>query len=114
MLSFLFLIAVGTFLLMLPISTTIPGHASFMDAVFTATSATCVTGLVMGDTWSLWSGFGQAVILILIEIGGLGFMSAASLAFFTFRKKMSIQSQMVMAEAIGVSNLGDKIGRAHV
>lgn len=66
MLSFLFLIAVGTFLLMLPISTTIPGHASFMDAVFTATSATCVTGLVVQDTSLYWSLFGQAVILLLI------------------------------------------------
>ena len=105
--TFLVLILIGACLLTLPAASRTGRRQDFLTALFTATSATCVTGLVMGDTWSMWSGFGQAVILCLIEIGGLGFMSAASLAFFTFRKKMSIQSQMVMAEAIGVNNMGD-------
>ena len=105
--TFLVLILIGTAILSLPIASRTGKRQDFLTALFTATSATCVTGLVMGDTWALWSNLGQGVILILIEIGGLGFMSAASLAFFTFRKKMSIQSQMVMAEAIGVENMGD-------
>ena len=68
-LGFLVVILTGTVLLMLPFATRDSGSASFMDALFTATSATCVTGLVVQDTATYWSGFGQAVILTLIQIG---------------------------------------------
>ena len=70
LIGFALLILVGTGLLMLPISTNSPGGATFLDALFTATSATCVTGLVVHDTALYWTPFGQAVILILIQIGG--------------------------------------------
>ena len=76
-LGFLALIGVGTALLMLPFASRAPGSASFLDALFTATSATCVTGLVVQDTATYWSIFGQAVILLLIQIGGMGVVTMA-------------------------------------
>ena len=105
-LTFLGIILLGALLLSLPVSSRNGRSAGVVTALFTATSATCVTGLVLADTWSQWSNFGQAVILLMIEVGGLGFMSAASLAYFSFRRKISIQQQLVMAEAIG-ANMSD-------
>ena len=82
-LSFLSVILLGTILLMLPAATRQPGSASFSDAAFTATSAVCVTGLVMHDTATYWSFFGQLVILLLIQVGGMGVVTAAaSIAIF--------------------------------
>ena len=106
---FLGLILLGALILTLPASSRSGRSHGFVTALFTATSATCVTGLVMGDTWTLWSPLGQAVILLMIEIGGLGFMSAASLAYFTLRRRMSIHQRLVMAEAMGASHLGDVV-----
>ena len=100
-LTFLGIIVFGTLLLMLPIASRNGRSAGPVTALFTATSATCVTGLVLADTWSQWSNFGQVVILAMIQVGGLGFMSAASLAYFTLRLRISIQQQLVIAEAIG-------------
>ena len=100
-LVFLGIIVFGALLLMLPAASRSGRSAGAVTALFTATSATCVTGLVLADTWSQWSNFGQAVILAMIQVGGLGFMSAASLAYFTLRRRISIQQQLVMAEAIG-------------
>ena len=102
-LTFLGIILAGTLLLSLPVASRSGKSAGFLTSLFTAASATCVTGLVMGDTYSMWSPFGQIVILLMIQTGGLGFMSAASLAYFTLRKKIGMRSQMVMAEAIGAS-----------
>ena len=99
--TFLGIILAGTLLLSLPFSSRSGRSAGLVTSLFTATSATCVTGLVLADTWSQWSNFGQAIILMMIETGGLGFMSAASLAYFTLRRKISIQQQLVIAEAIG-------------
>ena len=99
--TFLGIIVFGAALLCLPVSSRNGQSAGPVTALFTATSATCVTGLVLADTWSQWSNFGQAVILMMIEVGGLGFMSAASLAYFSLRRKISIQKQLVIAEAIG-------------
>ena len=79
---FALIIALGTALLMTPAASRSGVPCSFRGALFTATSATCVTGLTLFDTWTQWSGFGQAVILCLIEVGGLGFMSAASIFVF--------------------------------
>ena len=81
--SFAAIIFLGTVLLMTPAASRSGVGCSFRGALFTATSATCVTGLTLFDTWTQWSGFGQAVILCLIEIGGLGFMSAASVFVLT-------------------------------
>ena len=106
-LSFLGIILLGTLLLSLPAASRSGKSAGFLTPLFTAASATCVTGLVMGDTYTLWTPFGQGVILVMIQIGGLGFMSAASVAYFTLRMKISLRSQMVMAEAIGANSMDD-------
>ncbi len=106
-LVFLGIILLGTLLLSLPASSRSGRSAGLLNALFTATSATCVTGLVMGDTYSLWTPLGQGVILLMIQIGGLGFMSAASLAYFTLRRKIGMRSRLVMAEAIGASSMSD-------
>ena len=94
-LTFGVIILLGTFLLMLPVSARDGVSCGFTPALFTATSATCVTGLVLYDTWTQWSSFGQAVIITLIEVGGLGFMTAASVVVFLLRKKVSLRQRMV-------------------
>lgn len=99
------IILIGALLLTLPVSSRGGQSHGFRTALFTATSATCVTGLVMGDTWSLWSGFGQTVIICLIEIGGLGFMSAASVVLFLFRRKVGLRQRMLMAQALSVDEM---------
>lgn len=104
-LSFALIIAAGTVLLSLPVAARNGTCIGFLPALFTATSATCVTGLVAGDTWSLFSGFGQIVILCLIELGGLGFMSAASLVVFILRRKIGLRQRMVMAQALSVNEM---------
>ena len=105
-LTFLGIIVFGALLLSLPASSRSGRSAGLVTSLFTATSATCVTGLVLADTWTQWSPLGQGVILLMIEIGGLGFMSAASLAWFSLKRKISIRRQLVMADAIG-SDLSD-------
>ena len=104
-LSFAAIILLGTVLLMLPISSKSGQPTAFRPALFTATSATCVTGLVMFDTGAYWSGFGQTVILTMIEIGGLGFMSVASLVIFLLRRKVGLRQKMVMAQALSVNEM---------
>ena len=104
-LTFVLIILVGTALLMLPAASRTGVSVGPISALFTATSATCVTGLVVGDTWSLFSGFGQIVILSLIEVGGLGFMSAACLVIFLFRRKIGLRQRMVMAQALSVNEM---------
>lgn len=103
--AFAAIILLGTVLLSLPIASRSGESNGLLTALFTATSSTCVTGLILGDTWTLWSGFGQAVILCMIEIGGLGFMSAASLVVFALRKKIGLKQRMVMAQALSVSEM---------
>ena len=103
--TFALLILLGSVLLSLPIASRSGVSNGFLPALFTATSATCVTGLIPGDTYMLWSGFGQIVIISLIEIGGLGFMSAASLVVFVLRRKIGLRQRMVMAQALSVSEM---------
>lgn len=105
-LAFLGIILLGAALLAMPIASRNGVPCGFRDALFTATSATCVTGLVLFDTWTQFSGFGQAVIICLIEIGGLGFMSAASIVMFLFKRKIGIRRRMIMAQAVGVDDMG--------
>ncbi len=105
-LGFLLLIAIGTALLMLPVSTSGPGGASFLDALFTATSATCVTGLVVQDTALYWSPFGQAVILLLIQIGGMGVVTMAVAIFIFAGKRISLKQRWVMQESISAPQVG--------
>ena len=99
------MILVGTLLLALPAASRSGQSCGVLPALFTATSATCVTGLVLFDTWTQWSGFGQVVILCLIELGGLGFMSAASLFVFLFRKKVGLRQRMVIAQALSLNDM---------
>lgn len=104
-LTFAAIIIMGAVLLSLPIASRNGESCGFLPALFTATSATCVTGLVLFDTWTQWSGFGQIVILCMIEIGGLGFMSAASLVVFVLRRKVGLKQRMLMAQALSVSEM---------
>jgi len=104
-LAFAALILLGACLLSLPAASRNGVSCGFRPALFTATSATCVTGLSLFDTWSQWSGFGQVVILALIEIGGLGFMSAATLIVFFLRKKVGLKQRLVMAQALSLNDM---------
>lgn len=99
-LGFAAVILIGTLLLALPVATEDGKGLSFLNALFTATSATCVTGLVVVDTGDTFTMFGELVILSLIQIGGLGFMTFASLLFFLFGKKISLKNRLVLKEAI--------------
>ena len=103
--TFALIILLGAVLLTLPAASRDGVSCGFRPALFTSTSATCVTGLVLYDTWSQWSGFGQIVIISLIEIGGLGFMSAASIFVFFLRKKVGLKQRMVMAQALSLNDM---------
>ena len=104
--GFVVLISAGTLLLLLPWASRGPGGASFSDALFTATSATCVTGLVVRDTFTYWTPFGQAVILALIQIGGMGVVTMAiAIAMFTGRN-ISFRSRLFMQESISAPQVG--------
>lgn len=105
-LGFAGVIFLGSLLLCLPIAKRGAGGAPFSDALFTATSAVCVTGLVTQDTASYWSAFGQSVILILIQIGGMGVMTVAGLLALIARKRMSLMQRSTMQEAISAPGLG--------
>jgi len=104
-LVFAAIIALGATLLALPAASRSGISCGFRPALFTATSATCVTGLVLYDTWSQWSGFGQVVIISLIQIGGLGFMSAATMFVFLLRKRIGLKQRLVMAQALSVGDM---------
>ena len=113
-LGYMLIIIAGTLLLMLPIAAN-GDRASFKDALFTATSASCVTGLVVHDTAVFWSLFGQVVILALIQIGGLGFMTMATMFLLFLRKKIGLRGRELLVESVGsfhvhgISNLTKKI-----
>ena len=104
--GFLLLILFGTALLMLPFATREWGGASFFDALFTATSATCVTGLVIHDTVRYWSGFGQLVILFLIQVGGMGVVTMAVAIFIFSGKRIGLKQRWVMQESISAPQVG--------
>nr|WP_231637926.1 TrkH family potassium uptake protein [Paenibacillus sp. FSL R5-0912] len=99
------MISIGTLLLMLPLSS-VTGHPlGFIDALFTATSAACVTGLVVVDTGTYFTGFGQAVILVLIQIGGLGFMTMATLFALLLKRRISLRDRLILQEAMNQSSM---------
>lgn len=104
-LMFAAIILLGALLLTLPAASRDGVSCGLRPALFTATSATCVTGLVLYDTWSQWSGFGQVVILCLIQIGGLGFMSVATLLIFLLRRKVSLRQRLMIAQSLSVSDI---------
>ena len=100
------IILLGSLLLWLPVATRAGESVPFSDAFFTATSATCVTGLVRFDTYTCWSGFGQVIILCLIQIGGVGFMTLAITAMAAAGRKIGLQSRMLMQNSISAPHLG--------
>lgn len=102
---FVMIILVGALLLTLPAASRSGVSCGFRPALFTATSATCVTGLVLYDTWTQWSGFGQTVIICLIQIGGLGFMSIATIVVFLLRRKVGLKQRLVMAQALSLNDM---------
>ena len=106
-LAFAAAIALGALLLLLPASSRSGKSCGAVTALFTSASAVCVTGLSVCDTWTQWSPFGRGVLLCLIELGGLGFMSAASLSMFLLRRKMSMSGQMAVAQSVGATDMKD-------
>ncbi|WP_258803157.1 TrkH family potassium uptake protein [Pseudarthrobacter sp. NS4] len=106
-LGFVLAIAAGTGLLMLPVAKNGVGGASLLEALFTATSAVCVTGLITVDTPVFWSGFGQAVILVLIQVGGFGVMSFGALLGVLTARRLGLRSRMLAAAETKSSGFGD-------
>ena len=104
--GYILLILIGSLLLMLPISSAKSGGAGFFDSFFTATSAVCVTGLVVRDTALYWSEFGQFIILLLIQIGGMGIITVALMFSFLSGKKIGLKQRSIMQEAISAPQLG--------
>ncbi len=105
MLSFLVVILLGSVLLSLPISTVDGKSISYLDALFTATTATCVTGLVTLPTVTTWSFFGQAVILLLIQVGGLGIVTVVSGFMIALNKKIGISDRLLLQDAFNLNTL---------
>ena len=105
-LGFFSIILVGTLLLMLPISSVSGKVTPFNESLFTATSAVCVTGLVVHDSGSYWSIFGQAIILLLIQIGGLGVVTVAASFALLSGRKISLMQRCTMQEAIAAPKVG--------
>ncbi|MBD8962046.1 MAG: Trk family potassium uptake protein [Ruminococcaceae bacterium] len=105
-LGFFLIIIIGSLLLMLPISSVSGKVTPFNESLFTATSAVCVTGLVVHDTGSYWSTFGQAIILILIQIGGLGVITVAASFALLSGRKISLMQRSTMQEAIAAPKIG--------
>ena len=96
----------GALLLMLPFSSQQHLVTPFLDALFTATSATCVTGLIVYDTATHWSLFGQIIIITLIQIGGLGFITMATMIATISRRRIGLKSRFVMQESIAAPQMG--------
>ncbi|WP_203335548.1 TrkH family potassium uptake protein [Nocardioides limicola] len=105
--AFAVVIAVGTALLMLPWARTGPEAASFVEALFTSTSAVCVTGLIIVDTPTYWSPFGQVVILALIQVGGFGIMTMASLLGLIVARRLGLRSRLTAAAETKAMGIGD-------
>ena len=105
-LGFFGMILLGTFLLMLPFSSRAGAVTPFGDALFTATSAVCVTGLVVYDTAAYWSVFGQTVIIILIQIGGMGVITVAASFALISGRRISLMQRSTMQEAISAPKVG--------
>lgn len=106
LLGFVLTIAVGTVILSLPISRAPGSEPDFLAALFTATSATCVTGLVVVDTGTYWSTFGHVVIMCLIQLGGLGFMAMATLVMIILGRKIGLRQRIVIQQSINQTQIG--------
>jgi trk system potassium uptake protein TrkH len=102
-------IILGTILLMFPMSSKGGQFTSPVDTLFTAASAVCVTGLVVKDTGTYWSSFGQGVILVLIQIGGLGFMTSATLLLLLLGRRIGIRERWLIGQSLGTGRLGGMV-----
>lgn len=105
-LGYISIIVIGTLLLMLPFASQSGESAGFIPALFTAVSSSCVTGLVVLDTATSWSFFGQIVIITLIQIGGLGFMTIATMFSLLLKRKMGLREREIMVESINTGHIG--------
>ena len=103
--SFAIIILVGALLLMLPISSRDGQVTDFISCLFTATSATCVTGLIVVDTYMHWTLFGQVVIICLIQLGGLGFMTLISVISFLLRRRIGLSERLLMASTLNLNDM---------
>ncbi len=103
--GFVAIILLGAVLLSMPFSSANGGYTNFIDALFTSTSAVCVTGLSVVNTELYWSFVGKIIILVLIQIGGLGFMTIATLLSFALRRKISLKERMLLAESLNQEEL---------
>jgi trk system potassium uptake protein TrkH len=99
------LITIGAVLLSLPVSVAAGQAPSILNAFFTSTSAVCVTGLIVVDTPNYWSPFGQVVLMLLIQAGGLGYMTISSLIMVAFGRRISVHERMTLADALNVSSM---------
>lgn len=106
-LGFLTIILAGALLLMLPIANRTGRGLSFLDSLFTATSATCVTGLVVADTWTQFNLLGQVILLLLIQVGGLGYMTMMLQASLLMGRKLGLRQRSVMMESVSAQRLSD-------
>ncbi|MFN8187282.1 MAG: potassium transporter TrkG [Gaiellales bacterium] len=106
-LAFATVILAGAGMLMIPAATAGPGGASFLEAVFTSTSAVCVTGLIVVDTATYWSDFGQAVVMVLVQIGGFGIMTLASVLALVVARRLGLRSRLIAQAETGALDLGD-------
>ena len=106
-LGFLAVILLGTVLLALPIAAKNGQSIGLFDSLFTSTSAVCVTGLVVVDTGTTFSLFGQIVLIVLIQVGGLGFMVFATMLMVMLGRKISIRGRMLIRESMNASSLSD-------
>ena len=104
--GFFCIILTGTLLLMLPFASRDGQSEPFLNCLFTATSASCVTGLVVADTWSQWSLFGQLVILTMIQIGGLGFITVGVFISIVLRRKIGLKERGLMMESVNTLQIG--------
>ena len=110
MIAFLLVIIIGSVLLSLPISAANGKSVTYVDALFTATSATCVTGLLTLPAVSTWSVFGQSVILVLIQIGGLGVITVAAGMMMILQRKIGINDKIVISDSFNMNSVGGIVG----
>lgn len=104
--GYISIILIGTLLLMLPFASQSGESAGFVPALFTAVSSSCVTGLIVLDTATSWTLFGQIVIICLIQIGGLGFMTIATMFSMLLKRKMGLREREIMVESINTEHIG--------
>lgn len=107
--GFLSIILAGALLLMLPFANRSGQGLSFLDSLFTATSATCVTGLVVADTWTQFNLLGQLILLVLIQVGGLGYMTMVLMASMLLGRKIGLRQRGLMAESVSAERLSDSV-----